>query len=204
MGVTPQFWMICMNLMEKQHHFHTALQEGNFDERMCAWEFVLPFYFSTNKHSHARHGSCHVHQIRNRDLLHSGDEIIFSVQLQVKYNLQTTVDQRGEQSLNKAVTKWTMGRTDQTRNLNSLLQMCNIRKQYDEYTCRRSSQIVKSESRKSNTVAVSENEFVKTFDIALDKTMLINLSSISVTETPTKLQNLQQDGIIIAKEFLQE
>ena len=36
MGVTPQFWMICMDLMEKQHHFHTAVQEGNFDGRICA------------------------------------------------------------------------------------------------------------------------------------------------------------------------
>ena len=97
-----------------------------------------------------------------------------------------------------------MGRTDQTRNLNSLLQMCNIKKQYDEYNCTRSSQILKSESRESNIVAVLENEFVNTFDIALDKTMLINLSSGSVMETPTKLQNLQQDGIIIAKEFFKE
>ena len=82
--------------------------------------------------------------------------------------------------------------------------MCNIKKQYDEYNCTRSSQILKSESRESNIVAVLENEFVNTFDIALDKTMLINLSSGSVMETPTKLQNLQQDGIIIAKEFFKE
>ena len=82
--------------------------------------------------------------------------------------------------------------------------MCNIREQYDEYNCTQSSRILKSESRKSNNVAVLENEFVNTFDIALDRTMLINLSSESVMETPTKLQNLQQVGIIVAKEFLQE
>ena len=139
MSVTPQFWMICIDLMEKQHHFHTAAQEGTFGGRMCAWEFFLPFFFSTNKYNHARHGSWYKHQIRKRDSLHSGDEIIFSVQSQARYNPQTAVEQRGEQSLNKdakivgsirrfspdndAVTNWTMGRADQTRNLNSLLQM---------------------------------------------------------------------------------
>ena len=122
--------MIYLGLMEKQHHFHTAVQEGNFDGRMCAWEFFLPFYFSTNKHNYARYGSWYVHQMRNRDSLHSGNEIIFSVQSQARYNLRTAVDQREEQSLNKdrktvdgvrrfsadndAVTKWTMGRADQT------------------------------------------------------------------------------------------
>ena len=39
MGTTPQFWMIYLDLMEKQHHFHTAVQEDNFDGRKCAWEF---------------------------------------------------------------------------------------------------------------------------------------------------------------------
>ena len=97
-----------------------------------------------------------------------------------------------------------MGRADQTRNMNSLLQMCNIREQYDGYNCTRSSQILKSESRKSNIVAVLENEFANTFDIALGRTIMVNLSSGSVMETSTKLQNLQQDGIIIAIEFLQE
>ena len=106
MSVTPQFWMICMDLMEKQHHFHTGAQEGKFGRRMCAWEFFLPFSFSTDKHNHARHGSWYKHQIRNRDLLHSGDEIIFSAQSQARYNLQTAVEQRGEQSLNKGAKLW--------------------------------------------------------------------------------------------------
>ena len=215
MGITPQFWMIWNGLIEKQNYFHTALQEGKSDERMCAWEFFLLFYFSTNKHNHARHGTWYIHQIRNRDSLHSGDEIIFSVHSQARHNLQTAADQGGEQSLNKdaktmgsirrlsadsdAVTKWTMGRADQAWNLNSLMQICNIREQYDVYNPTRCSQILKSESRKANVIAVLENEFINPFDIALDRTMLINLSSGLVMETPTKLQNLHQDGIVIAK-----
>ena len=87
--------------MEKQHHFHAAVQEGNFDGRMCAWEFFLPFHFSTNKHNYGRYDSWYVHQMRNRDSLHSDSKIIFSFQVQARYNFQTTVDQRGEKSLNK-------------------------------------------------------------------------------------------------------
>ena len=215
MSVTPQFWMICIDLMEKQYHFHTAAQEGTFGGRMCAWEFFLPFFFSTNKYNHARHGSWYKHQIRKRDSLHSVDEIIFSVQSHARYNLQTAVEQRGEQSLNKgaktvgsirrfspdndAVANWTMGRADQARNLNSLLQMCNIREQYYMYNRTRPLQILTSESHKSNVVTVLENEFANLFDIALDRTMLINLRSGLVMETPTKLQNVQQDGIIMSK-----
>ena len=217
MGITPQFWMIWNGLIEKQNYFHTALQEGKSDERMCAWEFFLLFYFSTNKHNHARHGTWYIHQIRNRDSLHSGDEIIFSVHSQARHNLQTAADQGGEQSLNKdaktmgsirrlsadsdAVTKWTMGRADQAQNLNSLQQMCNIRDQYHEYRCIRPLQILKSESHKSNVVAVLENKYVNLFNIALNRTMLINLGSGSEMETHTMLLNLQQDGIIIGSQF---
>ena len=56
---------------------------------------------SSSKHKHARYGNWCVHQIRNRDSLHSGYEIIFSVHLKARYNLQTAADQQGEQSQNK-------------------------------------------------------------------------------------------------------
>ena len=77
---------------------------------------------------------------------------------------------------NDAVTKCTMRRADQARKFNSLLQVCTW-----------PWQILKSESRKSNVVTVLENEFVNPFDIALDRAMLINLSSGSEMETSTKL-----------------
>ena len=58
--------------------------------------FFLLLYFSTNKHNYARYGNWKVYQIRNRDSLHSGNDIIFSVQSPERYNLPTAVDQRGE------------------------------------------------------------------------------------------------------------
>ena len=136
--------------------------------------------------------------MRDRDSLHSGNEIIFSVQSQARYNLRTAVDQRGEQSLNKdaktvggvrrfsvdnnAVTKWTMGRADQVRNLNSSLQMCNIKQQYDEYKHTRPAQILQSELRTSNVLAVLENDHINSFNIALGWTMLIMKSVTSDNE----------------------
>ena len=56
---------------------------------------------SSSKHKHVRYGNWCVYQIRNRDSLHSGYEIIFSVYLKARYNLQTAADQQGEQSQNK-------------------------------------------------------------------------------------------------------
>ena len=38
--------------------------------------------------------------MRNRDSLHSDNDIICSVQSQARYNLRTAVDQRGKQSRN--------------------------------------------------------------------------------------------------------
>ena len=79
-----------------------------------------------------------------------------------------------------AVTTWTMGRADQTRNLNFLLEMYNIRKcttsgkQYDECKHTRPWRILQSEPRMSNIAAV----LVNPFDIALDRTKLINLSTL--------------------------
>ena len=45
---------------------------------------------------------------------------------------------------------------------------------------------------------------VNPFGIAIDRTMLINFSSGSEMEIPTKLLNLPQVGITVAKEFLLE
>ena len=181
--------------------------------------FFLLLYFSANKHNYARCGNWNVYQMRNRDSLHSGNDIIFSVQSPERYNLPTAVDQRGKYSLNKddktvggvrrfsadnyVVFKWTIGRTDEAQKLNSLLQICNIRQQYDAYKHTRSSQIMQSESRTSNLVAVLENDYVNPFDISLDRNMLIDLDSRSEMETPAKQLSLQQDDIILAKEFPQ-
>ena len=45
-------------------------------------------YFSTNKHNHARYGSWYVHQIKNRDSLYSGNEIILLVRSQMASEME--------------------------------------------------------------------------------------------------------------------
>ena len=88
--------------------------------------------------------------MRNRDSLQSGNEIIYSIQSQARYNLRIAVDAKTVGGVrrfsadNDVVVQWTMGRDDQAQHLNSLLQIWNIRQQYQP------SQILKSESRTSN------------------------------------------------------
>ena len=161
--------------------------------------------FHTNKHNHDRYGSWYVHQIRNRESLQRGDGTFFSVQSQARYNLQIAVDQRVEQSLykdakivggvrgfcadNDAVTKpenWilcckcaTSGNSTMSTNAHGL---------HRSWSQINGSQMLLQFWRMSMST-----------DIALDRTMLINLRSGSETEIPTKLLNLQQDGIIITR-----
>ena len=77
--------------------------------------------------------------------------------------------------------------------------MYNIRQQYNEYKHILPLEILQSELRTSNVVAVLENDSVNPFNIALDRTMLINLSSGSEMETLSKLLSQQQDGITLAR-----
>ena len=214
MGIIPQFWMIYQILWRSSITSILQYRRANLMGECVRGSSSYPFTFpptSTAMPDMAA-GMC----IRwETDSQHSGNEIIFSVRSQARYSLRTAADQRGEQSLNKdaktvggvrrfsadndAVTNWTMGRADQAWNLNSLLQTCNIRQQYDEHKHTRPSQILQSESRTSNVVAVLDNDYVNPFDIALDRTMLINLSSGPEMETSTKLLSLQQDGITLER-----
>ena len=96
-----------------------------------------------------------------------------------------------------------MGSADQARNLNSLLQMCNIRQKYDKYKHTQLPQILLSESYTSNYVAVLENDYVNLFDNALDRTMLINLSSGSEMETLLSCYACNKMTLLL-QEFLQK
>ena len=63
-------------------------------------------YFSLNKVNYARYGSFYVHTLVNMDNLYPGlKELIqengLSVQAQDSYPLRTSVDQRGEQTINR-------------------------------------------------------------------------------------------------------
>ena len=105
LGKTPQYWLMYLDMMRMQHVIHTAVQENNFEARLCAWKYFIPFYFAFNKINYARYGSFYLESLKSiginypdlkEMLAHAG----LSVQGQEKYALRTAVDQRGEQTIN--------------------------------------------------------------------------------------------------------
>ena len=46
-GKTAQFWIIYLNMMQKQHMAHTSIQENNFHLRLQSWKSFLPWICTT-------------------------------------------------------------------------------------------------------------------------------------------------------------
>lgn len=105
-GKTAQFWILYMDLMKLQHQIHTAIQTNDFEMRLDVWEKMLPYYFAFNKTNYARYGSWYVELLRNIDTQYPGLKPLLktgglSVQAQPHYPMRTSVDQRGEQTINR-------------------------------------------------------------------------------------------------------
>ena len=106
LGLAPIFWLMYIDLMYHQHEIHIAVQENNFNQRIRAWDYFLPFYFATNKSNYARYGIYYTHCMKAIDQLYPGlrtllENNCLSVQAQDRYVVRTTIDQRGEQTLNR-------------------------------------------------------------------------------------------------------
>ena len=92
--------------MKVQHQIHTAVQTNNFDMRLNAWERILPFYFALNRTNYSRYGAWYVESLKNIELSFPGlKELLkdggISVQARENNPLRTSVDQRGEQTINR-------------------------------------------------------------------------------------------------------
>ena len=59
-GKTAQFWIIYLNMMQKQHMAQTSIQENNFHLRLQSWNSFLPWYFALDMHNYVRYGSYYV------------------------------------------------------------------------------------------------------------------------------------------------
>ena len=106
LGKTPQFWMICLDLMRNQNMIHLAVQENDFDSRLYVWQEMLPLYFATSQVNYARYGSYYAEMLKNLDQSHPGLRTLLlkkglTAQAQEKYPCRTAIDQRGEQSINR-------------------------------------------------------------------------------------------------------
>ena len=73
---------------------------------IAAWKIFIPMYFALNNVNYARYGSYYVHTLVNMERIYLGlrgllEERGLSVQAQDLYPLRTSIDQRGEQTINR-------------------------------------------------------------------------------------------------------
>ena len=106
LGKTAKFWIMHFDLMNYQHLAHTAIQENDLEMRTLAWESMLPCYFYFNKKNYARHGTYYVQQLHHPKTLYLGMKPLLegkgiSVQAQNSHFVRTSIDQRGEQTINR-------------------------------------------------------------------------------------------------------
>ena len=91
--------------MMRMQTIHTAVQQNNFEMRLQAWTYWIPFYFSTNLFNYARYRTFYLETLKNihknypglRELLRTTG---LSVQGHDRYAHRTAIDQRGEQTIN--------------------------------------------------------------------------------------------------------
>ena len=74
--------------------------------RLDAWNKMLPYYFTFNKTNYARYGSYYVQLLKQIDNRYKGLKVLLndagiSVQAQETHPLRVSVDQRGEQTINR-------------------------------------------------------------------------------------------------------
>lgn len=105
-GKTAQFWVSYLDLMRIQHQIHTSVQTNDFDMRLDSWEKILPMYFAFNKTNYARYGTWYVQTLKEIDDRYPGlkpllQSFCLSAQAQTSYPIRTSIDQRGEQSINR-------------------------------------------------------------------------------------------------------
>ena len=146
-GKTAKFWIMYLDMMVIQHMSHTSVQENNFSLRLYSWKSILPFYFAVNMHNYARYGSYYVEVLASIHTLYPGlfellGDRSLSVQAQTKYPLRTSIDQRGEQTINRSaktsggvtqfatnessVLKWCLNRAEAAGSVNALHEMAGL------------------------------------------------------------------------------
>ena len=105
-GKTPKFWLMYLNLMKLQHQIHTVVQTNDFEMRLDAWERILPYYFAFNKTNYPRYGCYYIQLLKQIVECYEGLKPLLaanglSVQGQKTHPLRTSIDQRGEQTINR-------------------------------------------------------------------------------------------------------
>ena len=227
-GKTAQFWVVYyLDIMANQHLPHMAVQENDFFLRLHGLKHLLPFCFALNKQNYARYGSFYVHSLENLDNTHPGcRELIqgkgLSVQAQDRYPARTTIDQRGEQTINRdaktaggikffasdqnAILKWTLNRSAQAGNTAALYRLVDVKNSDEEYKANRPSSILASERRVDRIIEVLSCEYVNPFDPVLENECLYNLrSGVAVdSELSDQILSIKESGEEFYKDFVDD
>ena len=185
-GKTAQFWMTYLDLIRVQHYAHTAVQENNFQLRLYAWQFFLPYYFALNKTNYARYGSYYVEAMKSIEERYPGlkqllEEKGLSVLAQDRHNVRTAIDQRGEQTINReaktvggiktfagnkiSVLKWCLNRAEQAKNSKALSDRCGIATDAGLYKPLRPSQVLQTNERVNRIVKVLNEDYINPFGL---------------------------------------
>ena len=106
LGKTATFWLTYLDLVRMQHVIHTSIQENDFKKRVLGWKYFLPFYFALIYSSYARYGSYYVRALESIEQMYPGVNDMLkcqglSAQAQEKYSLRASIDQRGQQTINR-------------------------------------------------------------------------------------------------------
>ena len=101
-GKTPQFWMMYMDLVDRQRKLHFAINNNHFSLRLLMWKKSLPLCFATNRVHYARYGTYYLKSLECLKSTHPGaKEEIENVGLSIRRNtlgIGQAVDLAGEQT----------------------------------------------------------------------------------------------------------
>ncbi len=101
-GLTPQYWMIYQNAVERQHKLHYSINTNDYNLRLQCWRDSLPYFFSMNKQNYARYGTFYCRQLQHLHETHPGaKEELLAKGLFVcrnDMNIGQSIDGAGEQT----------------------------------------------------------------------------------------------------------
>ena len=159
--------------------------------------YGLSFYFVFNKTNYARYGSYYLETLKTIENSYPGMKEFMkrtgsSVHGQDEYPLRTSIDQRGEQTINrdakatggiKAFTTkedstWSLTRSEQECHTRELQNLCGLSTDPGIYKPCPSSQILTAKKLVQKVIQIFREDYTNPFDIRIDKNTLANISSV--------------------------
>lgn len=195
MGLTPKYWMMYTDAMEKQMVMRSAINMDDFEARLTSWQYFLPFYFSMNKQNYARYGTYYTQQMIHLDETHPGArEELQSVSIcRTDDGIGQSIDAGGEQTFMRSAKtaggirnishrpdtyeKWVRNRPYAAQMVEALYQLADMDDSTNPRKCLRPSQIGKSENAVRGIMETIDQYFVSPFDTSLSPDQLYNLVS---------------------------